>query len=389
MNPNKHHPSVFRQQLAIVACYASLFMVGVAISLLGPSLPALAERTHISLSQAGLFFTFFSAGSVAATLVVARLNDRPIRRFVLIAGALFMALGCWLLAGSTTFVSAGLAVALTGLAMSAVGTGPNAIVADLYRGRAGQALNALHIAAGLGVFAGPLLLSLVLRLGGDYRIVYRLAAALMLALAALWTLSQPPQPQREASAPQRSLAWLAPLLLIFALAALYTGTEVTFGGWVSTYARTAIAQEAVGASLAASLLWLAVLLGRLAAVRVLRRISNLGLLRYCVLGGAAGLVLILLGQTWGLLFWVGVTVVGFCFGPIFPTALALSSELAPGQAGAVSSLVVASGSMGAMVLPWAAGALMPHIGIAGSMTTAFVPLGFMLICLVAIGRRRP
>ncbi len=389
MNPNNRHTSAFRQQLAIVACYASLFMVGVAISLLGPSLPALAERINISLSQAGLFFTLFSAGSVLATLVVARLNDRPIRRLVLIAGALLMTLGLWLLAGSTTFLSAGLAVALTGLAMSTVGTGPNAIVADLYRGRAGQALNALHIAAGLGAFAGPLLLSLVLRLGGDYRIVYRLAAALMLAVAALWTLSRPPQPQREAGPVHRSLTWLAPLLLIFALAALYTGTEVTLGGWVSTYARIAIAQEAIGASLAASLLWLAVLLGRLAAVRVLRRISDLGLLRYCVLGGAAGLALILLGQIWGPLFWVGVALVGFCFGPIFPTALALGSESAPGQAGAVSSLVVASGSVGAMVLPWAAGALMPHIGIAGSMATAFLPLGCMLVCLAVIGRRLP
>lgn len=387
MNPNNPYHVAFRQQLAVAACYATLFMVGVTISLLGPSLPALAERTGVTLPQAGLLFTFFSAGSVAATLLVAQLNDRPIRHLVLIAGALLLGVGQWLLAGSATFVQAGLAVALTGLAMSVVGTGPNAIIADLYRARAGQALNALHIAAGVGAFVGPLLLGAALRLGADYRVVYRLSAVLLLGLAALWAFSRPPRPQREADQARVSLAWLAPLLLVFALAVLYTGTEVAVGGWLFTYARVAIVQDATTASLAASLLWLAVLLGRLAAVRILRWSTNLGLLRSCVLGGAAGVALILLGQSWGLLFWGGVALTGFCFGPIFPTALALSNDLALGQAGAASSLVVASGSVGAMILPWAAGALMPRIGIAGSMAMAFLPLSLMLVCLFAIVRR--
>ena len=388
MNPINRHTFAFRQRLAVVASYATMLMVGVSISLLGPSLPALAQRINVSLAQAGLFFTLFSFGSLVATLIVARLNDRPIRRLVLSAGAVLMALGLWLLARSTTFVSAGLAIALTGLAMSTVGTAPNAIMADLYRGQAGPALNALHVAVGAGAFSGPLLLTAALYSANDYRAVYRVAAVLMLGIAVLWFVSRPPLPQRAAGSAHLSLARLAPLLLVFALAVLYTGTETTFSGWIFTYARTVVAQEATVAGLGASLFWLAVLLGRLTAVRVLRRVSNLALLRACVLGGAAGLALILLGQTWELLFWAGVALVGGCFGPIFPTALALASDLAPGQAGAISSLVVASGSAGAMVMPWAAGSLMPYIGIVGSMATAFLPLGLMLICLAAIGRRQ-
>ncbi len=381
------NPDGWRRRLVIVACYATMAMLGVTISLLGPSLPALATRMQVSLSQAGVLFTFFATGSVIATLVVARLNDRPIRHLVLITGALAMALGHWLLAGSNTLLQAALAVTLSGLAMSTVGTGPNAIIADLYRGRAGQALNALHISAGVGAFIGPLLLGAALRLGGDYRAVYRLAALLMLAVAVIWAVSQPPRPERGAGQERLSLQWLAPLLLVFALTVLYTGTETAIGGWLFTYARDAIRQDATAASLAASLLWLAILLGRLAAVRVLRRLTSVAMLRLCVAGGMVGLAAVLLGQSWSPLFWAGVAITGFCFGPVFPTALALSSELAPRQAGAASSLVVASGSVGAMVLPWSAGALIPYIGIAGSITAAFVPLCLMLLCLWAIGRR--
>lgn len=387
MQHNFPQPIGLRQRLVIVACYATMAMLGVTISLLGPSLPALATRMQVTLPQAGTLFTFFATGSVIATLLVARLNDRPIRHLVLISGALAMALGHWLLAGSNTLWQAALAVTLSGLAMSTVGTGPNAIIADLYRGRAGQALNALHIAVGIGAFSGPLMLGMALRLGGDYRTVYRLAAVSMLAVAALWALSRPPRPERRPGQERLSLRWLAPLLLVFGLTVLYTGTETAIGGWLFTYARDAIRQDATAASLAASLLWLAILLGRLAAVRVLRRLNSVAMLRLCVVGGIAGLAMVLLGQNWSPLFWTGVALTGFCFGPVFPTALALSSELAPQQSGAASSLVVASGSIGAMVLPWSAGALIPYIGIAGSIAAAFVPLCLMLICLWAIGRR--
>jgi len=373
--------------MVIPACYATMTMLGVTISLLGPSLPALAARTQVTLPHAGALFTFFAVGSVIATLLVARLNDRPIRHLVLIGGALAMAAGHWLLAASNTFSQAGLAVTLSGLALSTVGTGPNAIIADLYRRRAGPALNALHIAAGVGAFLGPLALGAVLRLGGDYRTVYRAAALLMLAIAATWMLSRPPKPERTPQQEPISLKRLAPLLLVFALAVLYTGTETTIGGWLFTYARDAVRQDATAASLATSLLWLAILSGRLAAIRVLRRLSSVAMLRLCVAGAAVGLGIILSGQAWSPLFWLGVALTGFCFGPVFPTALALSSELAPQQAGAASSLVVASGSVGAMVLPWSAGALMPHLGIGGSIAAAFLPLSLMVLCLRAIGRR--
>lgn len=388
MQPSHNQPANLRQRLVIPACYATMAMLGVTISLLGPSLPALAARMQVALPQAGALFTFFATGSVIATLLVARLNDRPIRHLVLIIGALGMAAGHWLLAAGDTLLQAGLAVTLSGLAMSAVGTGPNAIIADLYRGRAGQALNALHIAAGVGAFVGPLMLGMALRLGGDYRSVYRLAAFSMLAVAAIWAFSKPPLPERGAQQARVSLKWLAPLLLVFVFTMLYTGTETAIGGWLFTYARDAIHQNAPTASLAASLLWLAILLGRLTAVHVLRHLSSIAMLRLCVAGGMAGLAAILLGQAWGSFFWAGVAITGFCFGPVFPTALALSSELAPRQAGAASSLVVASGSVGAMVLPWSAGALIPYIGITGSLTAGFLPLGLMLICLWAIHRRQ-
>jgi MFS transporter, FHS family, L-fucose permease len=377
-----------RQRLAIVACFATMFMLGMAISMLGPSLPALAARTGITLSQAGIFFSLFAGGSVLATLLLARYNDRPARHALLIGGSLVMGASFWLVATSRTFAQAGAAVALCGLSMSTVGTAPNAIITDLYRSRAGQALNALHVSVGVGSFAGPLLIGAAIRLGNDYRVAYRVAAAAILLVCILWIASRPPRPQR-AVASERS-GWrflLSTLILVFALAMLYTGTEQVIGGWLFTYAQDATAMQAATASLLVALFWLAILLGRLAAVRILHRLTNLALLRACVLIGAAGVGVLLLGGSMPALLWTGVLLVGLAFGPVFPTTLALAGELAPGHAGAAGSLVVASGSVGAMILPWLAGALMPTIGIGGSIAAALLPLAGMLACLQGIKRR--
>jgi fucose permease len=378
----------FRQRLAVVACFATMLMLGMAISMLGPSLPALAERTGIALSQAGVFFSLFAAGSVLATLLLARYNDRPARHVLLIGGSLVMGASFWLVAASRTFAQAGAAVALCGLSMSTVGTAPNAIIADLYRGRAGQALNALHVSVGIGSFLGPLLIGTAISSGSDYRAAYRAAAAAMLLVCILWIVSRPPRPQR-AAADERS-GWrtlLSTLVLVFVLAMLYTGVEQVIGGWLFTYARAATAMPAATASYLVALFWLAILLGRLTAVRILRHLSNLALLRACVLVGAAGVGVLLLGGSLPALLWTGAILVGLAFGPVFPTTLALAGELAPAHAGAAGSLVVASGSIGAMILPWSAGALIPTIGIGGSIAAALLPLAGMLACLRGIRRR--
>lgn len=387
MNPTSTH--TFRHRLAIIACFATMFMLGISISLLGPSLQDLAQRTGTPLARAGLFFTLFSSGSVLATLFIARLNDRPARHVVLILGSLLLAAGHWLVAGSQTFAQAGLAIAVCGMAMSATGTAPNAIIADLYRGRAGQALNALHLVVGIGGLVGPLLIAGAVRLGRDYTAAYRLVAIMLLLLAVLWIVSRPPRPHRsDGHSVSIARSALAPLALLFGLAMLYTGSEQLLSGWLATYARIAGHVDTAVASLTTSVFWLAILLGRLTAVAALRRLTSPQLLRICALLGIAGVGVVLLGSVTPVLLWVGVALVGFGFGPIFPTTLGLTGEFAADHAGAVGSLFVASGSIGAMFLPWAAGMLIPSLGIRGSIALTWAPLAAVLLCVEAVARLR-
>jgi fucose permease len=387
MDAQVEHPSRWRLQLAVVASFATIFMLGIATSLLGPSLPGLAGRVRIALPQAGLFFTFLSLGSVTATLLVARWMDRPVRHALVAAGALLAGCALILLAGSETFAQAGAAVALIGLAMSTAGTAPNAIIAELYRQRAGQMLNALHLCSGTGAFVGPLLIAASSRLGGSYVEAFRLAGAFYLLVGLLWVISRPPRPLGVTGASKAGKrAWLAPLIPLFLFVAMYMGTEQALGGWLFTYGRQTAALDAAAASLLTSLFWLSLVAGRLAAIGILGRASNRVTLLGGVLVGMAGIILLVLGSLFSPLLWLGTIVVGFGLGPLFPTTLALGAQLAPMRAGAISSILVASGSIGAMVLPYASGSVMARTGAAGSMACLVVPLAAMLFCLRRLGR---
>jgi fucose permease len=126
--------------------------------------------------------------------------------------------------------------------------------------------------------------------------------------------------------------------------------------------------------------------GRLAAIGILGRVGNHVLLLGGVLLGAAGIVVLVLGSLFLPLLWLGTIVTGLGLGPLFPTTLALGAQLAPTRAGAVSSLLVASGLIGVMVLPYASGGVMARTGVVGSMASLVVPLAAMLVCLWRLGR---
>jgi fucose permease len=206
-----------------------------------------------------------------------------------------------------------------------------------------------------------------------------------------WILSRPPRPQGAAGAKEAGQETrLVTLIPLFLFVALYMGTEQALGGWLFTYGRqTSAALDASAASLLTSLFWLALVAGRLAAIGILGRVGNRVVLLGGVLVGLAGIAVVVLGSLYPSLLWLGTITVGLGLGPLFPTTLALGAELAPGRAGAVSSLVVASGSIGVMVLPYASGGVMTRAGIVGSMAVLMVPLAAMLLCLRRLERHAP
>src|SRR5207247_9021478 len=78
---------------------------------------------------------------------------------------------------------------------------------------------------------------------------------------------------------------------------------------------------------------------------------------------------------------VGLSLIGFSFGPIYPTTIALisnkvSSRILPSAIGFMVSL----GSVGAAICPWLAGMLAEHVGL-WSLMPYIIVLTAVMVCL--------
>jgi fucose permease len=80
-----------------------------------------------------------------------------------------------------------------------------------------------------------------------------------------------------------------------------------------------------------------------------------------------------------------VLLLGLCFGPIVPTALAITADSFRQATGTAASVVVALGSLGGMLLPWLQGVLLERSGPSASVL--LVAAGTLLMLALHSGPR--
>jgi MFS transporter, FHS family, L-fucose permease len=352
----------------MVASCMSFFALGMITAALGPALPDLAANASSNLATLGAIFTALFLGGFIAQLLAGPLNDRLGQRPVLLAGIGLLAAGTGGVAMSHALPLTLACALVAGLGHGAVDVSTNVLIAKVFAARSTSALNLLNVFFGVGAFAGPLIAGLTLRIWGT-------------ALPALWlgtglTLIQVPFVRRLAGAPRLVQhddpaapgLLRSPLLWVFgSLLLLYVGTEMGIGGWTTTYMERTTSIGAAAAALVTASFWLALTGGRVAGTLIGVRAAAGGLLRLSLAGALAGAVLLALSPGHTALTVLAVILIGFCFGPIFPTTLALVTATFQRTPGTAASIVVAMGSLGGMLLPWLQGALLESRGPVASV----------------------
>jgi len=179
------------------------------------------------------------------------------------------------------------------------------------------------------------------------------------------------------------VVWLAALFLLF-----YVGAEVSLGSWSYTF----LLEERHGSTLlsgwSVSGYWLGLTLGRLTLARVAQRVGNKRLIQGWLLGVVVGVLLIWLVPVQGVAAF-GLALTGFSLGPIFPTTIALMSNLVSARILTSAIGFLASlGSMGAALFPWLAGNVAQHIGM-WSLLPYVIVLTIVMLGLRLGLQRRP
>ena len=368
-------------RLALI--FGLFLMVGLNSGGFGVILPSLSATYGLGTDGTGPIFVALTAGYLIAALAGSGLTARFGLYTFLTGGLLLFGAGSltlWLL---PPFALALLARLVLGLAGAALETGGNFYVAALPRNTA--LLNYLHAFFGVGALIGPLVATWLLdaRLGWNSLFLVWLIAVAVLSVS-FWvtfrgvkTLSVPPRNSEDTNrAPMRAtlrlpVVWLAILFLL-----VYVGAETCVGSWSYTFLTEGRNDASITAGILVSLYWGGLTAGRLAIGWLAERAGQTGQDRLfmlgCIVGSVVGTLLVGVASS-PVMSGAGLFIIGFCYGPLYPTTLAVLSRMLPPQLVASAiSLITGLSIVGIALFPWLAGilfklrgldVLFPYVGV--------------------------
>ena len=350
--------------------YAGFTLVGWN-ALLVPSLVPAIER-DFAQPDAGvgvLYFVtavLFVTGSLAGGFAMERLGRSralPAAVFGMAAGLALEAIApSW-----TVFVAGG---ALAGFGSGAVEVVMNGLFLDRFSEDRGRALSRLHLCFSIGALAAPLLIAALVEIGVAWRLPFAASSIVVLAIGLGLATSdlRVPHPVLASRAGRPAVGRHVPLPMVLLAVAItsYVAAESGVSSWLVRFLDTA----PIGiATLALSLFWAGLALGRLVASRVADRFAPLAVATACGLATGVAVLAAVVAP------WVAVSialfaVAGVACGPIYPMIIASAGGLYPARANAVSGVLTAAAVTGSVVYPPAMRFISNGLGLGVGMAGA-------------------
>jgi len=248
-----------------------------------------------------------------------------------------------------------------GMAEGALDLGGNTLLVWVHRRQVGPFMNGLHFFFGIGAFLSPIIVAQAVLKSGDITWGYWVIALLALPVA-VWLLRLPsPAAQTTAkdSPAEQVDYWLVILMAFFFF--LFVGAEISFGGWISTYAVALdLTSETIAAYLT-SAFWGALTAGRLLAIPLAIRFRPRYILLGDLVGGLVSMGILLLWPTSLALTWLATIGMGLAMASIFPTVISMA-ERRMTVTGRITGWFYVGISVGGMVVPWLIGQFFESIG---------------------------
>jgi MFS transporter, FHS family, glucose/mannose:H+ symporter len=373
-------PALTAQQSAIAQCgYAVTFLAGLNSGWFGAILPSMAQLQHLPLAQIGLLVSASSAGALTSLIVsspiIRRLGDvKATLLAVTLASTGF--LGLAFLSGLYALIACAYCV---GLGFGLNGITNHILFPRYFPHRVASSLSKLNVFFGVGALLGPMVALALLSAHAPYLFIFCGAAFYTTAIAFyLWRANASmagganerageiiekngaDQPAAALEANQTTtdkgegtLALLKhPLLIaLTAINFLYVGLESSLGTWIYTFLQRADSLSGQQAAAGTTLLYTGLTLGRMISARACLHFNP----KYITMTA----MLLLTMAIFSLASWHGgaygamalVLLSGLGLGPIFPTVIAQNAIRFPTATGLTTTLVIASGYVGGILLP--------------------------------------
>src|SRR3984885_5853682 len=330
--PNTPRQSA-RPYLMATAC-AGTFAFGTLVAFLGATLPELRARFGFDIAQGGTLISLLFLPQIPMSFVAGPLIDRFGKKPVLASGSLLCAAALASISIAPNYQVLAMLVFVVGLGGSCINSGSNTLVPDLYPVNPSAALNLANSFFSLGTIGFPVLVTLMTRRFGlsptlvmvgasnaiftrettDFRVLvalmtrrFGLSPTLVLvgasnAIPGLLSLTQTFPTARSKGGLDWALIRNALLnrsvLLLAVVILLYSSLEASTAGWLRTYFEQEFSSSAQTSGEILIAFFAAMLVGRLAASEITKRVRGSIVVAACAAGALVALVFLALG--WNL-----------------------------------------------------------------------------------------
>lgn len=380
-----------RKWAKTVGYYASFVALGLVSASLGPTLNGLAENTSSTLSQISYLFLARSSGYLLGSVLAGRVYDRMAGHPLMIAAMCVMAL-MMVTVPTLSLLSLLIVVLLVlGLAEGLLDVGVNTLLVWVHQPHIGPYMNALHFFFGLGALFSPLVVAQTMRWTTDITWAYWILASGLIPVL-IWFLRLPSPPLRrhtESEAREPVDYLLLGILIVFFF--LFVGVEVSYSGWIYTYAVTTNLADATAAAYLNSIFWATFTVGRLVGIPIAARFRPRTILLTDLIGCILSVAIVVLWPTSAVVLWVGVAGAGLAMASIFAVTLSWA-ERRLHITGFITSCFFIGTSTGAMFFPWFIGQLFdaygPHMTMLTILVTDLVAFALFVAMMIYGGKPR-
>ncbi|MBE3101268.1 MAG: MFS transporter [Firmicutes bacterium] len=342
--------------------YALMTIYAVSITMIGPMMPHIIDEYGLRLSQGGLILTFQSIGGILAIIIVGIVSDAVKKPRLILTAYLSFGLALFMVGYIRSFPVLLAVFFLFGAGTRISDTVLNAYVSDIHTSRRGVFLNLLHSFFGVGAFIGPMYARYLLEQGIPWNRVFS-----FLGLACIFIIIFMPIASKKVdytkdvqktsginqwdSLLKSPIMWILGIIMI-----MYVGHQSSIIVWMPMYMETVLRVSPTVSSLAISVFWLGIIVGRLLCSHLTKRFSAISLLLGgCFLGGlvlTAGLAIKIPNL---LILCLGFT--GLFTGAAIPLLVTIACDRFPHNSGTASSMIFICGSISTLIFPWLVGTI--------------------------------
>jgi MFS family permease len=362
----------FNKKMITLGINGAFFMIGIALTVFGPTITYLMHDYRINMGTAGLFVTAMAFGRMLSVIVSGVIADHFGKKLILTMGTVLITFGLIGIGSLSWFWIAFIIAFIIGIGHGMIDVAGVAALSDIYPSKLNSTVARSHMYFGFGCLAGPLIAGIILTYELSWRVVFYFDGFIGLIFTILLIAQSFPEPDKKigrkknAVVQVKSLFNSGTLLMVLMIAFLYSGVGHSINTWINKYMGDVIRLSTFFAAGSLAIYNLGITMGRMACSFAAEKIESRRILMIGAAGGLFSIIFVLFSH-WGIIIIMGLGLTGFFFGGLLPTSVAIAGQMYPERTGTMTGVIMMMGALGSMTIPAATGVVSQWIGLENSL----------------------